>query len=209
MAARPRGATGTATRSRTWPRTTCPPPPTEELPVPNQPAQADLLLVNANVLTMDPTRPRARSVAIAGGPIVAVAPASGDLRATEVADLGGATVLPGFHDAHNHMAWFGRTLSEADVRPDVAPTLDDLYAAVTRQAETTVTGDWVTGAGSDQTTLGAHPDRDGLDRAAPGRRVWLRHTSGHMCVVSSAVLAALGLADRAGEAAGGGVAADA
>jgi hypothetical protein len=107
------------------------------------------------------------------------------------------------------MAWFGRTLSEADVRPDVAPTLDDLYAAVTRQAEGTAGGGWVTGAGYDQTKLGAHPDRDGLDRAAPGRRVWLRHTSGHMCVVSSAVLADLGLADRAADVPGGKVATDA
>jgi hypothetical protein len=171
-------------------------------------AAADLLLVNANVLTMDPARPQARSVAIAGGRIVAVDPGS-DLRARDVVDLGGATLAPGFHDAHNHMAWFGRTLSEADVRPDVAPTLDDLYAAVTRQAEGTADGDWVTGAGYDQTKLGAHPDRDGLDRAAPGRRVWLRHTSGHMCVVSSAVLADLGLADRAAGVPGGKVAADA
>src|ERR1700744_522903 len=176
--------------------------------MPDQLAMADLLLVNANVLTMDPARPRARSVAAAGGRIIAVDPGP-ELRAREVVDLGGATVLPGFHDAHNHMAWFGRTLSEADVRPDVAPTLDDLYAAVTRQAENTVTGDWVTGAGYDQTKLGAHPDRDGLDRAAPGRRVWLRHTSGHMCVVSSAVLADLGLAERAAEVPGGKVATDA
>ena len=176
--------------------------------MPDQLAMADLLLVNANVLTMDPARPRARSVAAAGGRIIAVDPGP-ELRAREVVDLGGATVLPGFHDAHNHMAWFGRTLSEADVRPDVAPTLADLYAAVTRQAENTVTGDWVTGAGYDQTKLGAHPDRDGLDRAAPGRRVWLRHTSGHMCVVSSAVLADLGLAERAAEVPGGKVATDA
>ncbi len=177
--------------------------------MPSQPAQADLLLVNANVLTMNPTRPRARSVAIAGGRVVAVDPAPDDLRATEVADLGGATVLPGFHDAHNHMAWFGRTLSEADLRPEAVPTLDDLYAAVARQAAGTADGDWVTGAGYDQTKLGAHPHRDGLDRAAPGRRVWLRHTSGHMCVVSSAVLADLGLADRAAEVPGGKVSTDA
>src|ERR1700744_5479154 len=153
MAARPRGATGTARRSRTWPRTTCPPPTTEELPGPNQPAQADLLLVNANVLTMDPARPRARSVAIAGGRIIALDPGPADPPAREVADLAGATVLPGVHDAHNHMAWFGLTLSEADLRPTVTRTLAELYAAVTRQAEATANdtpgGDWVIGAGYD------------------------------------------------------------
>jgi hypothetical protein len=177
--------------------------------MPSPAAQADLLLVNANVLTMDPARPRARSVAIADGRILAVDPAPDELRARAVADLAGATVLPGFHDAHNHMAWFGLTLTEADLRPAVTPALDDLYAAVTRQAEATAGDDWVIGAGYDQNKLGAHPDRDGLDRAAPGRRAWLRHTSGHMCVVSSAVLADLGMADHAIDVPGGKVVTDA
>lgn len=167
------------------------------------PAVADLLLVNGNVLTMDPARPRARSVAIADGRIVAVDPARDGLRAREVADLGGATALPGFHDAHNHMSWFGLSLAEADLRPGTVADLGELYAAVARQAAATAEGDWVIGAGYDQNKLEAHPDRDGLDRAAPGRRVWLRHTSGHMCVVSSTVLAELGLADRATEIPGG------
>ena len=177
--------------------------------MPSPPETADLLLVNANVLTMDPARPLARSVAIGGGRILAVDPAPGGLRAAEVADLAGATVLPGFHDAHNHMAWFGLTLTEADLRPAAAPILSDLYAAVTRQAEATDPGDWVIGAGYDQNKLGGHPHRDGLDQAAPGRRVWLRHTSGHMCVVSSAVLADLGMTDRAADVPGGKVVTDA
>jgi hypothetical protein len=177
--------------------------------VPSPPETADLLLVNANVLTMDPARPQARSVAIGGGRILALDPGPDGLRAREVADLAGATVLPGFHDAHNHMAWFGLTLTEADLRPAVAPTLGDLYVAVTRQAEATPAGDWVIGAGYDQNKLGGHPDRDGLDRAAPGRRVWLRHTSGHMCVVSSAVLADLGMTDRGADVPGGKVVTDA
>jgi predicted amidohydrolase YtcJ len=178
-------------------------------PVPSPEVTADLLLVNANVLTMDAARPRARSVAIAGGRILAVDPDRAAVAAREVADLGGATVLPGFHDAHNHMAWFGLTLGEADLRPEAAGTLAELYAAVTRQAQATADGDWVTGSGYDQNKLGAHPDRDGLDRAAPGRRVWLRHTSGHMCVVSSAVLADLGMTDTAVDVPGGKVVTDA
>jgi predicted amidohydrolase YtcJ len=154
----------------------------------------DLALVNANVLTMDPDplgRPRASAVAIAGGRITALdeVPAG----ATRVVDLRGATVLPGFHDAHNHMIGFGMSLAEVDLRSSAAGRLDELYAAVARRAETTGPGDWVVGSGYDQNKLGAHPHRDALDRAAPGRRVWLRHTSGHMCVVNSLVLSDLGL----------------
>ena len=176
------------------------------------PVTADLLLANATVLTMDPARPRARSVAIAGGRVLALGadPSGMDgVDAREVADVGGATVLPGFHDAHNHMAWFGLSLSEADLRPEAAPTLRDLYEAVTAQAVATGPDGWVVGSGYDQNKLEAHPDRDGLDRAAPGRRVWLRHTSGHMCVVSTAVLADLGLADRPADVPGGKVVTDA
>jgi predicted amidohydrolase YtcJ len=168
------------------------------------------VLVNANVLTMDRGRPRARSVAITGGRIAALDPEPGSLRAAHVADLGGATLLPGFHDAHNHMTWFGLALGEADLRPEAAGTLEELYAAVARQAAATAGGDWVVGAGYDQNKLGGvHPDRDGLDRAAPGRRVWVRHTSGHMCVVSSAVLADLGMDGTAADVPGGKVVADA
>ena len=173
---------------------------------------ADLLLVNANVLTMDPTAPRVSSVAITGGLVTAVGtdlPAREviNLPAREVIDLGGATVLPGFHDAHNHMAWFGLTLTEIDLRAAAAGSLGDLYAAVAARAQAVSDG-WVIGSGYDQNKIGGHPDRDGLDRAAPGRRVWLRHTSGHMCVVSSAVLADLGLADHGMQVPGGTVVTD-
>jgi predicted amidohydrolase YtcJ len=166
-------------------------------------------LVNANVLTMDPdplARPRAAAVVIEGGRITALdeVPAG----TAHVIDLGGATVLPGFHDAHNHMTGFGLSLGEVDLRSDAAGTLDELYAAVARRAETTAPGEWVVGSGYDQNKLGGHPHRDALDRAAPGRRVWLRHTSGHMCVVNSVVLADLGVDSAATEIPGGVVAVD-
>ena len=170
-------------------------------------AGADLVLVNASVLTMDPSRPRASAVAVAGGRITALdeVPAGTE----RVVDLHGATVLPGFHDAHNHMTGFGMSQGEVDLRSDAAGTLDELYAAIARRAAATAPGEWVIGSGYDQNKLGGHPHRDALDRAAPGRRVWLRHTSGHMCVVNSVVLANLGVDTAATEIPGGRVAVDA
>ena len=172
-------------------------------------APADLLLVNANVLTMDPARPRASTVAVSGERITGLPAGPAEVRADRVVDARGATVLPGFHDAHNHMAWFGQSLDEADLRSTAVSSLDDLYAAVARRAEGTALGGWVIGSGYDQLKLGAHPHRDALDRAAPGRRVWLRHTSGHMCVVNSLVLADLGLDTAAPQIDGGRIAAGA
>jgi predicted amidohydrolase YtcJ len=169
----------------------------------------DLLMVNANVLTMDPARPRARSVAVAAGRIVALDADPADLPGREVIDLHGRTLLPGFHDAHNHMAWFGLALAEVDLSATAVASLDELYAAVAGRAREGAADGWIIGSRYDQNKLGAHPDRDGLDRAAPGRRVWLRHVSGHMCVVSSAVLADLGMAEHPVDVPGGMVVTDA
>jgi predicted amidohydrolase YtcJ len=156
-------------------------------------SQADLLFVNGNVLTMDPARPRATAVAVAGGRILALPDDPGVVRAAQVVDLRGATLLPGFHDAHNHMAWFGMSLAEVDLRSPGVSSLDELYAAVAQRAESAGPSEWVVGSGYDQNKIGRHPDRDALDRVAPGRRVWLRHASGHMCVVNSLVLDDLGV----------------
>ena len=169
------------------------------------PYEADLLLVNANVLTMDPGRPRASAVAVSGGRVAGVYDGAPDIRAANVVDLKGATVTPGFHDAHNHMIGFGLTLTEADLR---VTSLDELYARVEARAGTTPEGAWVVGSGYDQTKTGGHPHRDVLDRIAPGRRVWLKHTSGHMCVVNSLVLADLGIDATAPPVDGGRVTAD-
>ncbi|MBU2663661.1 amidohydrolase [Actinoplanes bogorensis] len=149
---------------------------------------ADRLLTNCRVITVD--GPDASALAILGDRIVALE----EVPAREVIDLGGAVVVPGFHDAHNHMAWFGLSLAEADLR---VSTMDDLLAAVKRQAEATPSG-WVVGSGYDENKVGRHPTRDDLDRVAPGRDVWLKHVSGHMCVVSSPVLDRLALDDVSG-----------
>ena len=174
------------------------------------PYAPDLLVVNANVLTMDPAKPHATAVAVAGGRIVAVGDDAPDLAsgvaAENVVNLRGATLIPGFHDAHNHMIGFGLSLTEIDLRVD---TLDELYARVAAKAAATPAGEWVIGAGYDQTKTGAHPHRDALDQVAPGHRVWLKHTSSHMCVVNSLVLRDLGIDSAGQDVDGGRVATDA
>ncbi len=70
-------------------------------------SHADTIVTNARILTMDPDRPRADAVALAGNEILAVGSAEtvADLRgaATRTIDAGGNTVVPGFNDAHVHL----------------------------------------------------------------------------------------------------------
>jgi predicted amidohydrolase YtcJ len=153
--------------------------------------EADLLLVNGTVHTMGPGSPAASAVAVRGGRITGIYDGRPDISAANVVDLQGKTLLPGFHDAHNHMIHFGMTLTNLDLR---VSSLDELYRRVAERAASTAEGEWIIGAGYDQNKLGGqHPHRDALDAAAPGRRVWLGHTSSHMGVASSTVLADLGV----------------
>ncbi|GAA1656783.1 amidohydrolase [Actinoplanes couchii] len=153
---------------------------------------ADLLLTNARFLTMD--GPDTTALSILNGRIVALE----EVPARETVDLGGATVVPGFHDAHNHMAWYGLSLAEVDLRLD---SMDAVLAALT--GADVPEGRWLVGSGYDENKIGRHPTRDDLDRIAPGRPAWLRHVSGHMCVVNSAVLRMLGLDERGRDVDGG------
>lgn len=162
----------------------------------------DLLVRNANIITLDPSRPRARRMAVHHGRVVALDPDE-DVRGHTSIDAAGATVTPGFGDAHNHMAWFGLALAEIDLSQAV--DLDHLYRLVADRAAEVPTDALVVGSGYDDTRLGGHPHRRHLDAAGGGRPVWLKHRSGHVCAVSSEVLTRVGVLGGSAEAPEGGV----
>ncbi|HSE71715.1 MAG TPA: amidohydrolase [Nocardioidaceae bacterium] len=162
----------------------------------------DLLVHNADIITLDPARPRARTLAVHHGRVLALDPEQPVTAATTV-DAQGATVTPGFGDAHNHMAWFGLALDEIDL--GAATSLDEVYELVAARAETLENDAMVVGSGYDDTRLGGHPHRRILDRVAGGRPVWLKHRSGHVCAVSSALLSRAGILDGRAAVPEGGV----
>ncbi|HEY2063681.1 MAG TPA: amidohydrolase [Amycolatopsis sp.] len=150
--------------------------------------RVDAVYENAHLITGE------SALAVLNGRVVALGEDAEGLSARRRVDLGGAYVVPGFHDAHNHMAWFGMGLD--DVPLSDCRSVEEVYDAVARRAAGLPAGSWVIGSGYDQNKLaGGHPDRHGLDRAAPGMLVRLKHTSGHMTVVNSAVLDQLDLAN--------------
>lgn len=166
----------------------------------------DLLLRDADVVTLHDARPRGRAVAVHHGRVLAVLaddelPAG--VRARRVVGAGGATVVPGFDDAHQHTAWFGQSLAEIPLGG--LRDLDDVYDAVAARAAGLPGGAFVVGSGYDDVALGGSPDRRALDRAGGGRPVWLKHRSAHVCAVSTEVLRRAGVLDGTAEVPGGGV----
>jgi predicted amidohydrolase YtcJ len=136
------------------------------------------------------------SLAMDGDRIVAVGRDCVGLEARQRVDLGGLAVVPGFHDAHNHMAWYGLSLDELALSSPPLTRVEEIYDLVAARAGEQPDGTWIIGSGYDQNKLqGGHPVRETLDLIAPRHHVWLRHTSGHMCVVNSLVLDQLDLAN--------------
>ncbi|BBC29305.1 Amidohydrolase family protein [Streptomyces graminofaciens] len=146
-------------------------------------------ITNVNVVTMDPARPTAHEVGIWQGRVVGLDEEVAGLSARRTLDLGGATVLPGFIDAHVHLAWAGLK-AEA---PGVAPSrrADDVLRVVAEAVAKAPMGGWIDFGGYDQRTLDRPLTAVDLDTVSDGRKVYLGHISGHACLVNSAVLKGL------------------
>ncbi|WFR72529.1 amidohydrolase [Prescottella defluvii] len=170
----------------------------------------DAIFENGRFRTLSPGRPTATRVGVLGGRIVGFDEELDGVTAAEVHDLGGAPVLPGFHDAHYHLSMTGARLAQLNLRPSNVSTLDDLYREVAERAQTLPPNAWVRGSGYDQNVTGAHPSADALDKAAGGRPVLLEHVSGHMVVVNNAAFALAGFPGGVGvpDVPGGSVARD-
>ena len=169
----------------------------------------NLILVNANVMTMDPARSGAEAVAISGGRIAAVGTGSEIRRLasrhTKVTDCQGRTLLPGFNDAHIHLSGLARRLQDLDCSPGRAPSIAALQSLVHDRAATMTPGNWVRGFGYDDLQLAErrHPDRWELDAASPGNPVWLQHRSGHASVLNSLALDLAGIHRETADPPGG------
>jgi predicted amidohydrolase YtcJ len=159
---------------------------------------ADRVFVNAAVHTMDERRTRAEAVAVRDGRIVAVG-SNAEIRRyagpdTEVTDLGGAMLLPGFHDSHIHILIGVATEGDCDLM-----RLESREAVAERLRECTrVAGygpeKWVLGGGwSEWLWPDANPTKAELDAVFPDRPVYLESSFGHAAWVNSRAMALAGI----------------
>jgi len=134
--------------------------------------QADTLFVNGNVLTVDDRFTRANVVAVRDGRILAVGGA--DVRAslsrpgTEVVDLGGRTLMPGFVDTHGHIALFG--LETLWVSLAGATSIAEIQKRIARRTAETPPGQWIV-----TTPVGDPPYYLGTPNSLAERRFPNRH----------------------------------
>jgi predicted amidohydrolase YtcJ len=176
---------------------------------PERAIEADLLLLNGKIITVDPDFTVAEAVAVRDGKVLAVGK-SDDIEAfkgdgTEAINLEGKTVLPGLIDSHIHMVGTGIALSQMNCRTPPMGSIKDIVKAVGEEAAKVGSGEWILGRGWDQAKLSEHrnPSRWELDEAAPDNPVWLTRTCGHVAVVNSNALKIAGVAKDIPQPVGG------
>lgn len=157
---------------------------------------ADLVFTGGPVFTADTVRSRAGAVAVRGGRIVAVG-SDHDIRdlvgpSTEVVDLAGRLLVPGFQDAHVHPVWGGLDLMRCDLS-ELATEADYLERIAAYSAEHAGEA-WVLGGGWSMSAFpGGTPTAAALDRVVPDRPAFLPNRDGHGAWVNSAALRLAGI----------------
>jgi predicted amidohydrolase YtcJ len=151
---------------------------------------ADLLVKNALVYTVDRDFNIAQAFVVTAGKIVAVGDSATLLKkytAREVIDAGGHTVYPGFIDAHTHFYTYGLGLQEADLRN--AHSWEEIIDTVNSYARNNTDG-WIIGYGWDQNLWKnkQFPDKAKLDSLFPVRPVLLSRIDGHAAIANQAAL---------------------
>ncbi len=172
----------------------------------------DLVVLDADVRTMDAGLPRARAFAVRGGRVAQVGDAAGARAVVSprarVLEAGGRVVTPGLIDAHTHLAIWARARGRLSLAR--AASLEDALALIRAAHDRLAPGARL--VGEDVPPFGAWgrlPTRADLDHAAPGRAAVLHGRDRHAAWVSSAALLESGISRDTPDPPGGRIARDA
>src|SRR5208337_4745192 len=156
----------------------------------------DTIFVNGNIYTQA-TPARAQAIGVSRDCIIAVG-ANDDIRKlkgphTQVVDLGGHFVMPGFNDAHVHLEEAGLELQSVDLRG--TGSLQEMQHLVSSASTAAAPGEWLVGGGWDETlwTYQKLPTRQDLDYVSGGHPAVFSRVDGHIAVANTAALKAGGV----------------
>ena len=160
--------------------------------------KADVIFLHANVYTGVPANStfssvlREEAIALRGDRILAVGKTLEIQKMkgpqTQVIDLGGHFVMPGFNDAHLHLDDGGSTKLSVDLTG--VKSLDEFRERVLKKVETAKAGEWILGSGWDETLwpVKVTPSRWDLDEVSSGHPVILGRIDGHIAVANTRAL---------------------
>ena len=167
---------------------------------------ADRIFVGGPVLTMNDAQPRAEAVAVKDGKIIAVGSRDEVMKlkaeGTEITELDGRALVPGFFDAHGHVFVGGiQALTANMLAPpdgdvtDIASLQKVLRDWIAENEETVKKTGVVMGFGYDKSTIAElrDPTRADLDAVSTEYPIYLIHQSGHMGAANSKALEVIGI----------------
>lgn len=154
-------------------------------------------LINGDIWTMQNEKRKVQAVFIKDTKIYAIGTTE-EIQllcdeTTNVIDLEGKTVLPGFIDAHMHLGWYISTLMQVDLRYPRVKSKEDLIQRLI--SETNEETQWIRGFGYDHNKLieQNHPTKEDLDKVSLEKPIVLNHISGHSIAVNTKVLEICGI----------------
>jgi hypothetical protein len=168
----------------------------------------DAIFVNGEIYTQA-SPARAQAMAVRDGRIVAVG-TNDDIRKlkashTQVVDLGGHFVMPGFNDAHCHLQSAG--FEQMNVNLVGAKSLAEMQQRIAERAKIAAAGDWIIGDGWDHTLWPDQklPTRQEMDAVTNGHPAIFVRVDGHIAVANSAALQTAGITAQTAPPQGGAI----
>lgn len=162
----------------------------------NNNVKADLIITNANIWTGDTDAPKAEAMAIRADTILAIGSLD-DIEkfkgsVTEIKDVAGKFIIPGFIDTHVHLLMGGNSLLSVQLRD--ASTKQEFIERISAFAKEIEPGQWIVEGNWDHTLWGGElPNKDWIDEYTGDNPVAIYRMDGHMILANSAALKIAGI----------------
>ena len=179
----------------------------------SEPSDADVVLTNGNIYTVDVRLGRVEAIAITRGKIAAVGTAEEMQHwvgpETKVIDLEGKFVLPGFNDAHTHLANAGQ--GSLSVNVEGTRSIAEFQQRIRARLSEFEPGTWVVGRGWDHSLWEENrmPTKADLDAVSTSHPMFFTRVDGHSAVANSLALEQAGITRSSEQPEGGEIVRDA
>lgn len=171
-----------------------------------QSLEADKIIINASVWTGNDESPRAQAIAISGDTILAIGTNEKIQKfiaaKTEIIDVKGAFITPGFIDTHVHLMMGGNALLSVELRD--AKSKEEFKQRIQTYTQTLKPDQWILEGNWDHTLWGGElPKKEWIDSFTEENPVAVYRLDGHMILANSAALKIAGITKETPDLAGG------